>query len=216
MDIEKPSEAKKWSVALGWAAILTSASAVYVGIAFGDVLSLMSWSFIMAAVASLLYATAFVSGSMSYYIGWPNMRLGYQKQIGLLGFWFSLAYCITLLILYPDTYYYGFFDNLLTADFIFGISAMAIFTAMTVINSKPIAPYFSWDTIKFVLGLGFVGYAFLVIRAIFIEFDLWWYWITTFEGYPPGRLVLSVIAVAILLLRISIPIHKKLTQKQDS
>lgn len=174
----------------------------------------MAASFALAAAASFLYAMAFVSGSMSYYIGWPNMRDGYQKQIGITGFWLSFAYSVTLLILYPDFYLYGFFDNVWTWDITLGLSAMAIFGAMTLINSKPVSPYFTWDTIKFVLGLGFVAYALLVIRAIFIEFDLWVYWLTTFEGDIPGRLVLSVVAVAILLLRISVPIHKKLFPRE--
>ncbi|MEX0910102.1 MAG: hypothetical protein WDZ75_02280, partial [Candidatus Paceibacterota bacterium] len=124
-------------------------------------------------------------------------------------------YGITLLILYPELYASGLIDNLWTADILFGLSAMAIFTAMALINAKPFAPYFDWSTIKFVLGLGFVGYALLVIRAIFIEFDLWVVWLSALEGFPPGRLVLSVIAIGVLLLRISIPIHHSITAKRE-
>jgi len=85
-----------------------------------------------------------------------------------------------------------------------------------VINSKHVAPHFTWDTIKFVLGLGFVGYALLVIRAILVEYPVWAEWIATFEGFPPGRLVLSVIAMVVLILRISIPITLSLKKKPEA
>lgn len=206
-----PSNTKKWTVTAVIAAILFGFHMVYILNFTSTTVVLMAVSFALAATASFMYALAFASGSVSYYIGWPNMRHGYQKQIGVAAFWFSFAYCLTLLVLYPETYYYGFVENFWTWDITLGLSAMIIFGAMTVINSKPIAPYFSWDTIKFVLGLGFVAYALLVIRAIFIEFDWWIFYLTTFEGDAPGRLVLSVVAVAVLLLRISVPIHKSLT-----
>ncbi len=205
-----PSDAKKWTVALVIAVALFIPNIIYV-LGFSSTSDLlMAVSFTLAAVASFMYALAFSSGSISYYFDWPNMRDGYQKQIGVTAFWFSLAYSITLLYLYPEIYYYGFVENFWSWDITLGLTAMIIFGAMTVINSKPVAPYFSWDTIKFVLGLGFVGYALLVIRAIFIEFDWWVEFLTTFEGDVPGRLVLSVVAFAVLLLRISVPIHIKL------
>ncbi|MBI2618154.1 hypothetical protein HYW58_01755 [Candidatus Kaiserbacteria bacterium] len=210
-----PSEAVKWSVALLIALCLTLGSTVYVYIVFGTVGTFMSWSFISAAVASLLFATSFSVSSVSYYTGFPNVRHGYQKHIGVLGFWVSLFYSLTLLVLYPETYWYGLRDNFLTADVLFGLTAMVIFGAMVLINSKPIAPYFSWNTIRFVLGLGYLGYALLVMRAVFIEWNLWEAWLTTFEGFPPGRLVLSVIAIGVLSLRLSIPIHKALTAKPN-
>ncbi len=206
-----PSNQWKWSVALFFASVFFGFNFAYVLLFSSTTEVLMATSFALAAAASFLYALAFSSGSVSYYIGWPNMRDGYQKQIGVVAFWLSFAYSITLLILYPDFYLYGFFDNFWSWDITLGLIAMIIFGAMTVINSKWIAPYFSWDTIKFVLGLGFVGYALLVIRAIFIEFDWWIYYLTTFEGDVPGRLVLSVVAFFVLLLRISVPIHIKLT-----
>lgn len=205
------SDSKKWLVATTIATLLFGFHMVYILNFTSTTLLLIGVSFALAATASFMYALAFASGSVSYYIGWPNMRDGYQKQIGVMAFWLSLAYSVTLLVLYPETYYYGFVENFWTWDITLGLTAMIIFGSMTLINSKPVAPYFTWDTIKFVLGLGFVGYALLVIRAVFIEFDWWVAYLTTFEGDIPGRLVLSVVAVLVLLLRISVTIHKSLT-----
>jgi hypothetical protein len=206
-----PSEHKKWLVAGVIALVLIMFCSGYVAVIGVALFSVQAMSFVSAAVASFLFALALVSSSVSYYTGWPNMRWGYQKQIGVLAFWIASFYCATLVLLYPDLYGYGLADNLLTLDVILGSVAMIIFTSMVGINSRLVAPYFSWDTIKFVLGLGFVGYALLVIRAIVLEWSLWESWLRTFEGYPPGRLVLSAVALVVLLLRISIPIHIALT-----
>ena len=208
---QAPTNQWKWTVALLIASFFFGFNFVYVLFVSSTSEVLMAISFALAAAASFMYALAFASGSVSYYIGWPNMRDGYQKQIGVVAFWLSLLYSITLLVLYPDFYFYGFLENFWSWDITLGMIAMIIFGSMTFINSKWIAPYFSWDTIKFVLGLGFVGYALLVIRAIFIEFDWWIYYLTTFDGDIPGRLVLSVVAFVVLLMRISVPIHKSLT-----
>lgn len=201
------SEYKKWLIAGMIALVLFTFCTGYVALIGVELFSLQALSFISAAVASLLFALALVSSSISYYIGWPNIRWGYQKQIGVLAFWIASLYCLTLVLLFPELYGYGLVHNLFTMDVLLGGAAMTIFATMVAINSKPISPYFSWNTIKFILGLGYVGYALLVIRAVLLEWGLWESWLRTFEGYPPGRLVLSAIALGVLLLRISIPIH---------
>ena len=179
----------------------------YVNISSGG---LMTLSFITASTASLLFATALSMGSISHFIGWPNMKLGYQKQIGVLAFWYSCLYCITLLLLYPDLYWYGFLSNFWSADILLGGMAMIIFTAMVLVNSRIIAPHLQRETIMFVLGLGYVGYAILVMRAVLIEFPIWSLWFEAFSGPPPGRMVLSIIAVGVLILRLAVAIDKHL------
>ncbi len=209
--LSTPSERKKWSVAFLLGAVFSVPSILYTLALAEDTdvaTSLLFWSLVSAATASLLFAASFSMGSLSYFIGWPNMRQGYQKQIGILAFWVALFYCCTLLVLYPETYFYGFLSNFWTADILLGLGAMIIFGGMVVINSKPIAPFFSWDTIKFVLGLGLIGYALLVIRAIFLEWPLWEHWLQTFDSLPPGRFGLSVLACAVLVLRVLVMIHQ--------
>jgi hypothetical protein len=170
----------------------------------------MVTSFIAASTASLLFATALSLGSISHFTGWPNMKWGYQKQIGVLAFWYSCFYCITLLALYPEVYWYGFFSNFFSADILLGSIAMFIFTAMVLVNSKFFSPHVPREIISFVLGLGYIGYALLVIRAILIELPVWSIWFETFLGPPPGRLVLSVIAFGVLVLRLAVAIDKHL------
>lgn len=58
---------------------------------------------------------------------------------------------------------------------------IGVFAFMVGINSKLIAPYFSWNTIKCILGLGYVEYALLMIRAVLLEWSVWKSWLRTFE-----------------------------------
>tara|TARA_B100000745_G_scaffold300200_1_gene253213 strand:+ start:1788 stop:2393 length:606 start_codon:yes stop_codon:yes gene_type:complete len=188
-------------------------SIFYVQFGYSSISLLSAASFISASVASLLFATALSLGSINYFIGWPNLRHGYQKQIGIMGFWWAVIYTITLPILYPETYWYGLSDNIFTADVILGSIALIVFGAMVLINSRLVAPYFQLQTIFFVLGLGFIAYALLVVRAILLEFNVWLLWLNTFNGFPPGKFTLSLIAITVLLLRVAVAIdkHRKLS-----
>lgn len=208
-----PGESRKRYTAILLALIFAAPSVLYVQIGYPGTSLLLAISFISASVASLLFATAFSLGSLSYFTGWPNIRHGYQKQIGIMAFWWAVAYTLTLPKLYPETYWYGLSDNLFTADVMLGSMAMIIFGAMVLVNSRWIAPFFEQQTIFFVLGLGFVAYALLVIRAIFLEFGVWLQWLNTFIGLPPGRLVLSLIAFIVLLLRVAVAIDKHRKQQ---
>ena len=211
--VAAPSERRKWLVAVVYGLLCLTLCLSYLSIIGVSLATLQAWSFISAAVASLLFAAALSIGSVSYYTGLVVVRDGYQKQIGILGFYVACCYCVSLLWLYPETYLYGLPDHLFSADVLLGTAAMSIFAAMVVINTKLVASWVPFSIIRFVLGLGYVAYALLVMRAILIEWDLWAAWFVAFNTYPPGRLILSLIALLVLLLRISIPLHKAYLKK---
>lgn len=211
-----PSDRTKWLIALGIATVLLIGSMLYIPLALPGVPFLQAFSFALASSASFMFALSLSASSFSYYIGWPNMKDGYQKQIGVMAYWLALVYTLTLPYLYPELYWYGLKDNLFTPDVILGTTAMVIFTAMTAINSKFMSQFVTWDTIKFVLSLGFVAYAMLIMRAVFIEWPLYEEWFRTLDGFPPGRLVLSVVGMGVLFLRLSIPAHIALTKKPEA
>lgn len=207
-----PSETKKWLVAFVFLAVYGSLVSLYLSVVSGLSPSLSFLSAWSSAVAGFMLATSFSASSLSYFTGWPNMRLGYQKQIGVLAFWLCVLYCITLLVLEPNVYYYGFFANLATPNFILGLSAMTIFGLMVFLNSKPIAPHLSWDTIRLFLNLGFFGYGLLVMRAILLEWPLWVDWFATFSGPPTNRFILSTLAVSVLFFRLAAILHRRHTR----
>ncbi len=203
-----PSETKKWTVALLFMSVYGVLVTTYLQTFFTYGFSLAFWVAATAAVGGFMLATSFAASSISHFTGWPNMKLGYQKQIGVLAYWLCLAYCFTLLAFDPATYYYGFFDNLGTPNFIFGLSAMVIFTLMVAVNSKLFAGKVGWPTISLFLNLGYVGYAFLVMRAILLEWPQWVTWLTTFDGLPTNRFILSVLAMVVLLLRFAVIVDR--------
>lgn len=213
-EIAVVSEKSKWLLAIGLSILFILAGTAYIYFTYVTDDILVYLSFLFASTASLMFATALSMGSLNYFFGWPNMRHGFQKQIGIMAFWWSLLYSLTLPILYPELYWTGLSQHLFSADVILGSLSMAIFSAMVLINSRFIAPHVTREKIFFVLGLGYVGYALLVIRAIVLEFDLWLSWLQTLSSLPPGRLVLSVIAFMVLLLRLMVAIskHRKQTQ----
>ena len=208
----KPTTLQKWLFAVGAGTVFTAVSVGYLFLIGVSLQLLQTWSFIAAAVSSLLLASALSYGSIGYYTGWVNVRSGYQKQLGVLAFYIACVYCVTLLVLYPETYVTGFSKNIFSADVLLGMAAMSIFAAMVLVGTKTAAQRLSFPTIKFVLGLGYVGYALLVMRAIWIEWDVWALYLGAFDTPPPGRLLLSVVALCVLLLRVSIPVHKYFTK----
>jgi len=208
-----PSERKKWTVAFLIALGALPFIAVYVYAFLGTISTPVSWTVITAGVAGILLATSIGAGSLSYYTGWPHPKLGYQKQIGELAFWLCLIYCLQLLVVFPERYFYGFFDNFFTADILLGLSAMTIFGTMTLVQHPRIKAVLGWDWIKFILGFGFVGYALLIFRAIALEGHIWAEWFRTLEGLPTTRFVLSFLAFGVLLLRASIIVHRNIFPK---
>lgn len=204
-----------WGIALGITAVLTGVFAVYIYVAYGTLATIESQAMLAASVSAFLFAIAFGSSSLSYYIGFPDMRRLYQKYIGIMAFWVALLYSLLLLAYNPEFYFYGFFDNFFTADIALGMASMVIFGAMVVINTAWIGPIVGKEVIKFTLSFGLIGYALLVIRAIWIEWDVWAMWFETFEGPIPGRIILSILGTSILLARISIPLHQKFVKKRQ-
>lgn len=208
-----PTESRKWTVAFLFTAVYASLSMWYLMTVHGMTPSIGFLSSLTSATGGFLLATSFSASSLSYFTGWPNMRWGYQKQIGVVAFWACVAYCLTLLVGQPDIYYYGFWDNLNTPNFILGLSAMGIFGLMVFLNSHFVAPHLNWSTIKLFLNLGFLGYAFLVMRAIFLEWPLWTEWFATLAGPPTNRFLLSSLAITVLLLRAAHLWHRSRNRK---
>lgn len=204
----------KWLVAFLFGIFFTIICSIYVYHLDGSILSLPSLGKILAGVSALLFAVSLGAGGLSHYTGFPNMGLGYQKYIGIMAFWVAFAYSGSLLFINPDFYFYNLFPNLLTADVSLGLIAMFIFGLMVIAPTPKIFMIIGEGAVHFILGLGFVAYALLVIRAVLIEWDIWVLWYETLNGLPPTRIILSIIATLIIAFRASIPIHKKFKSKQ--
>jgi len=58
-----------------------------------------------------------------------------------------------------------------------------------------------WQT---VMHMGYVAYGLLILRAIDLELLVWTDWLSSPQGLPPPRLLLSLFATAVIVARLSV------------
>lgn len=206
-------ESKTWVLSACFALFIFDIFFFYVFIASGP-FTLLSTSNVIAATAAIMIGSSFALSGLCYYFTILDRYIFYRKYLGLIGFWLALLYSTMLLFVNPERYFYGFFENIGSLDFILGLSAMTIFTMMALISNK-------WAMLKIgpknwrrLLRLGYLAYGMLVIRAFDLEKDMWTQWLQMPGGLPPVRLVISLFAVLIILLRISLIFSKHFKSKK--
>ena len=179
----------------------------YVYLYDGSLTTLLSWSRVTAGTAAILLGLSLGMGSYAYYTG-TAVHNDLKKQLGHQAFWLSLAYSVMLCVLFPARYWYGLWENLYTADVALGLSAMFILGIMTFITEQPWITYVGEHFAYSFLTMGYIAYALLVMRAVFIEWEIWMLWVATLSTLPPPRILLSLFAVSILCMRAWVPVHK--------
>jgi DMSO/TMAO reductase YedYZ heme-binding membrane subunit len=139
--------------------------------------------------------------SMSYFFNFLDTKLKYRKQLGLIGYFLALGYSVSLVWRYPDTYLHDFPYWLIKPDTILGLVAMSIFTVMAVVSTHT---GMQWAGTRFrpILRTGYVAYFLLVLRAVYLQGEVWGKWWTSFEGLPPPRMLLSLFALGVIGLRL--------------
>lgn len=167
-------------------------------------LSLLSWSKVIAGTSGFLLAYSLSLSTLGYYFNFLDSKVIYRKYLGLMGYYFALLYSVMLLFVSPDRYFYGFFENFWSADFVLGLTAMAIFTVMAFISNNQALKLLGPGRWRAILRLGYLAFFLLVLRAIILEGDLWHAWIRGGEGLPPVRLVLSVVAMFVIFTHYSV------------
>lgn len=167
-----------------------------------------------AATASVMIGSSLALSGFCYYFDFLDTKLAYRKYLGLVGFWLALIYSLMLLWIEPEKYFYGFINNFWSADFILGLSAMAILTFMAMISNNRAMKRLGVANWRRGLRLGYLAYGMLIIRAYVLEKDIWWNWLQSLTGLPPMRLVITLLAIGVLVLRGSMLIYKLLKSKK--
>jgi hypothetical protein len=168
--------------------------------------SLLFFAKVLAGVSGIFLAMSFSLGSFSYYWNFLDSKLIYRKYFGLAGYYFALAYVAVAALIFPEIYVYGFRENFFTIDIFLGSSAMAIFTMMAIISNNQAMHILGPQRWKFLLGLGYIAYALLVIRGIFLDQAAW--------APLSVRMILTVLGTIVLLFRVSVPFHKTWYNKE--
>ncbi len=187
----------------------------YVYLYDGSLTTLLSWSRVTAGTAAILLGLSLGMGSYAYYSGTP-VHNDLKKQLGHQAFLLSFVYSCMLCVLFPARYWYGLWDNLFTADVALGLIAMCILGAMTFITERPAVTYVGESFAYKFLTMGYIAYALLVMRAVFIEWEIWTAWATHLHSLPPPRIVLSLFAVTILCMRAWVPVHKAYYERMSA
>lgn len=190
-----------WIWPLVWALVVFALVLIYQFIYFSSLLPL-GISSAFAGSAAFCIGFSFALAPISYYFDFLDKMLVSRRGFGVVGYFFALAYSISLLFVNEDRYLYGFLENLASMDFVLGLLAMMIFTIMALISNnwsiRKLGPV-RW---KIILRFGYLAYALLIIRAIVLEKDSWVLWFQSPNGLPPIRIFVSLFATLVIVCRI--------------
>jgi DMSO/TMAO reductase YedYZ heme-binding membrane subunit len=159
----------------------------------------------LALTGGILIGLSFALSGITFFYNFLDSKLKYRKYIGLLGYYFAVAYTITLIVRFPDLYWNQLPVSVLTWEALLGITAMAILSFMAIISQN-------WAALRLgkhwrpLLRLGYLAYAVLILRAIIIEAPGWSLWAESFKTVPPPRLLLTIYALLVILLRVVLEI----------
>lgn len=159
-----------------------------------------------AGVGALMIGFSFALSGLAYFFNFVDRILGYRKNIGLVGYYFALAYCWMLLFVDPDKYLYSFFENFISWDFTLGLGAMAIFTFMAIISNNKAMKIMGVSTWRRGLRLGYLAITLLVVRTVILEGDYWRKWFQAPAGLPPLHMLVTILAFGVILLRLAMAV----------
>lgn len=198
-----PTQFTFWTHSLLFSACLFVFFLLY-AILYNHAFTLLAFSQSVAGTAAVMIGSSLALSGFSYYFDFLKKKLFYRKYFGLIGFFLAFLYAILLLFINPKRYFYGFFDNVFSADFLLGLTALGIFAWMAAISNNFMIRKLGGTNWRRSLRLGYLAYAFLVIRGYLFEKNSWFAWLNSLKGLPPPRLVVSVFAVFVIGLRLSI------------
>ncbi|MBI4090485.1 MAG: hypothetical protein HY422_00505 [Candidatus Komeilibacteria bacterium] len=198
---------KMWWESIVFGLLLFSAFVILTSVLDGG-LHLLTISKALAGASALLIGSSFALSGFCYYFDFLDTKIAYRKYLGLVGYYFALLYSVSLLAIDPDRYFYGFFENFLSADILLGLISMTFLTYMALISKVSIMKKMGPHRWRVALRLGYVAWVLLVVRAYILERYLWTAWLSTWNGFPPPRLLLSLFVVAVIFFRISISVSK--------
>lgn len=179
--------------------------------------TLSSFTKTFAGTANFLFAMSLSLSSVGYYFNFLDSKIVYRKYLGLLGYFSALAYSLLLLAVNPDRYFYGFFENFWSSDILLGLASMALFTGMALISNDQAMRFIGplrWRS--FLRWAGHTAFFLLVVRAVINntepigvgEPEMWVQYLAHPDGLLPPRLLFSLVAMAVIFLRLSIEFDK--------
>ena len=175
--------------------------------------SVVFFASLLAGTSGILLAMSFSLSSFSYYFDFLDAKVVYRKYLGLLGYFYALAYTGVVVMAHPQHYLADFPANLVSIEIGFGAIALGILTLMALVSNKKAIQILGGTLWKGILGWGYIAYALLVIRGIFLDAPLWQAWGSGMGEVFTVRMGLTILGIAVLLFRVSVPFHKKFSNR---
>lgn len=203
-----------WLRSLLTAMIFYGIGVLYIPL-YRGVFDLHGMSEALAFAGGILLGSSFALSGMSYFFNFLDSKLKYRKSLGLLGYYLAFGYSLTLIFRFPDQYWRNLLTTIWEPQALLGLSAMAILSISAIASTN-------WATRKLgvyfrpVLRTGYIAYALLITRAILVEGDIWMSWIVKLDTLPPPRLLLSIFAFYVIVLRIFLEISIRLSKSSTA
>jgi len=197
----------QWRAALGVSTGILVVLLLYCAAWFGE----MTVSVLLSAVAAtggFMLGISFGISSAVRYLHAPGTLFVYRREIGLIGYLYSLVYTFAILGRSPEQYFTDFPQKMLDLPTMLGIFAMTILTMMFLVSNRFASSRLGFDRRKRILRLGYAAYVALVVRAMVIEGDTWLAWLADPAGLPPPRFVLSIFAAVVIVAGLSQHVSK--------
>lgn len=200
-----------WRKSIGFLCLIYCVGVVY-GAIYRNAVNVAVWSEAMAFCGGVLIGISFVLAPMSYFFNFLDKEVRYRKYLGLLGFYMAFLYSVSLMFRFPQKYFWGLPTYFLETEVVLGLGAMSIFSLMAVV-SGPFGMKLLGHHWRAVLRTGYLGYFFLVVRAVLVEGSVWQNWLVRFDTLPPPRLLLSIFAILVIIARLVMLSHQILLKK---
>ncbi len=193
-----------WHTAFKLGGVVLVLSLLYSVAYFGEA-SVLSLSRAIGAAAAFMIGISYAMSGVGYYFDFLDDKVAYRKYFGLVGLLLALIYTYTLFFVDPGTYFFNFFYNLGTPDFVLGILAMGILLGMVIISTPEGIKAIGTQNWRLGLRTGYVSSALLVTRAAIVHSTEWHYWWAHGHWYlPPIMLIATVFTIGVILFRASI------------
>ena len=198
------------------AAVLIYVYALSYTLLYSSTFSIVPVVTAVALTGGILIGLSFALSGICFYTNIFDKTISYRKYFGLIGYYFALTYSILLIFIYPDLYGTGLLSRLYEPEVLLGLLAMGILTSMTIASNVTVIRKLGSKKWHLIMNMGYVAYVLLIARAIVLEHHIWINWFITPAGLPPPRLMLSIYAIAVILLRVSIPITKHFRKQKST
>lgn len=170
-------------------------------------------------VAVILIGLSFILSSICYFWNFADHLIIYRKQLGIVGFVYALIHALVI-VFYLDPIFTNFASYLEQPNFLaysLGLAAILMFAGMTAISINALMHKIGGKLWRELLQAGYIAYVFSIIHFVLLSYPFWIRWFTERRTFlPPFGLLTALFGILVILMRITLMIHKITHEKNNS